>query len=73
MSMTRLGFWLLFFGALAFALPYFGVQHRVFILLGDAAAPVAIGLIVVGAALVVMGRQRARAKAAAAQDTTPKP
>ena len=64
--MTRLGFWLALFGALAFLLPQFGVQHVVFVWLGDAATPVAVASIVLGAALFVGGLLRARAKAAAA-------
>jgi hypothetical protein len=53
--MARTGGWLAFFGVLFFVLPRFGVQHIAFAWLGDAAEPVAIGLVVVGLALMVAG------------------
>ena len=71
--MHRAGFWCMLFGALAFLLPQLGVQHVVFVWLGDAANPVAIALIVAGAVLFGVGTARARAKAAAAaRDAKPK-
>ena len=71
--MTRAGFWMILFGALAFVLPHFGVQHIVFVWLGSATTPVAIALIVVGVVLFVIGRRRSSAKKAADLRDQPPP
>lgn len=56
--MRRTGIWMIAFGVLNFALPPLGYDLRWFEALGAARSPLAAGLIVVGAVLVVRGRGR---------------
>ena len=58
--MRRLGIWLLVFGVLDFVLPRLGYDLRWFELLGSSRDLVAVGLLVCGAALVVLGSRRRR-------------
>jgi hypothetical protein len=56
--MKRLGIWLIVFGVLDFLLPRLGYDLRWFELLGSSRDLVAAGLLVSGAALVVLGMRR---------------
>lgn len=51
----RWGVWIVLFGALYWVLPQFGFSHLAFFWLGDAAEPAAIGMLVVGGAMIVAG------------------
>jgi len=58
--MKRIGIWMIVFGALGFLLPHFGYDLKWFELLGSRRDLVAVGLLVVGVVLAVLGwRKRA--------------
>jgi hypothetical protein len=59
--MRRTGIWMIVFGVLNFALPGLGYDMTWFEYLGRARAPTAVGLIVVGIVLVIIGSRRKRA------------
>jgi hypothetical protein len=61
--MRRTGIWLVVFGVLSFTLPPFGYDLTWFEYLGGAPDVVAAGVILVGAALLVIGWRRKKASA----------
>lgn len=58
--MKRIGIWLLVFGVLNFALPRAGYDLTWFEFLGESRDWVAVGLLVVGAGLLVFGMKRSK-------------
>ena len=58
--MRRVGTWMLVFGVLDFLLPRFGYDLKWFESLGAARDWVAVGLLVIGAGLIVLGWREQR-------------
>ena len=62
--MKRFGFLLLILGLGSFVLPFFGLQFKILSLFGDNQPMVAIGAIVVGVLLLLIGGGKGAAEAA---------